>query len=273
MTKVRGGIRPQARLRRSDTWQTPKPSEGATASAINGDAAAALFAGSSDTPASEPQPETPPPFMVDPEVNLDQDMPSVGSPANGDVIITSRGAGYVAPVDLFASSLGGDRVTAKPAALQLAKVGPIEIDRLWDWARADRDGVMNFLGFIPDHSLHLYKWIDNFQGLEREGRARFHSIYVAGSLIGFLMLHPIQQTGAQAVADCHLYLSQDARGNVRSLLPQLLAELDRIVPYIALRVVTARDDEWARLLRGVGFAAQIVLTRPAAAMTGNASGS
>lgn len=155
--------------------------------------------------------------------------------------------------------------------VQLGAVDEKAIDQLWDWVREDTEGVFNYLGFVPQHSRALFKWIENFSLLAAKGLAWHQAIYAAGELIGFVMLHPVSKTAHAITGDCHIYLAINARGNLDTLLPMLMAEADRLIPNVSLRVVTARDDEWARLLRGVGFTTQIVLTRPAAS-TGATSG-
>lgn len=258
---ARSGVRPQFARRSSDAWSTPKKSKG--------DAA--------------PDAAPPPPTIADVPIEVNDSMPPnviEFHDRDGETVGAITNIGEPPPLDLRAigdaellqSSLGGARTTA-PMALQLATVTATEIDHLWDWARSDRDGVFNFMGFIPPHSIELFKWIENFQQLEREGRSLFQSVYMAGRLVGFVMLFPLQQTPKGLVGDCHIYLSKDVRGDLPTMLPLLMAEADRMFPNVSLRVVQARDNEWVRLLCRVGFTTTIVLTRPAAASTGVASGS
>lgn len=248
---ARSAARPRFQGRASAGWKTPaldQPPIGSVPSAETGAAPVATF-----------------PVRVDPE--MPPDAVAFESPDGAPVgAITGLGD----PI-LYQSSLGGARITSATApSIQLAPIDEKSIDQLWDWVRADRDGVFNFLGFIPEHSRALFKWIENFQTLAAQGGAWCHAIYQAGSLCGFVMLHPVNKTTSTVLlGDCHIYLSKESRGNVSVMLPMLMAEADRLIPNVSLRVVTARDDEWARLLRGVGFAAQIVLTRPAASMGGN----
>lgn len=259
---ARSGVRPQFARRSSDAWSTPKKNKGATASP---DVAAPPSPSIAEMPIESDA--TMPPNVIE---FHDRDGETVGViDGIGDPPLDLRALG---DAELLQSSLGGARITAAPMALQLAAVTAAEIDHLWDWVRADRDGVFNFMGFIPPHSIELFKWVENFQQIEREGRSLFQSVYMAGRLVGFVMLFPIQQTPKGLVGDCHIYLSKDVRGDLPTMLPLLMAEADRMFPNVSLRVVQARDNEWVRLLCRVGFTTTIVLTRPAAASTGEHSG-
>lgn len=257
---IRGAARARFQGRSSASWKTPD--SGAAAE---------------QPPAAAPPAPAPEQSFSDAPIDVNPDLPPdvlrFQHPQHNGTIGEITGIGDLSgAIDLQASSFGGARITAHDApAMQLAPIDDGAIDRLWDWAREDREGVLNFLGFIPPNSRALFKWIENFQIIASKHMAWGQGICLAGELCGFVMLHPISTVAGVLTGDCHLYLAKNLRGNLAQLLPLLMMEADRVIPNVSLRVVTARDDEWARLLRGVGFKTQIVLTRPAAS-TGATNG-
>lgn len=151
----------------------------------------------------------------------------------------------------------GRHVTLQPTSVE-------DIDQLWDWSRVDREGVKAFLSIDPKNSRDLFTMIGRITNLQQQGLAELRSVRDGASLLGFVMLAPIARVEGKApVGTVHIYLEPSVRGEIKSLLPLMLAEADRLVPGMSLAVITTRD-EWARILQAVGFSAQIVLTRHAA---------
>lgn len=248
---ARAGVHPSYAVRRSAAWSTPKTPDDST--------------GAEQPEATDRKPVLgfPAAFRADPEMPLDRI-----DAENDEGNVVGSFANVAPPFDMSAElppAFAPPPSFEMSAALQLAPLTPKEIDFLWDWARSDREGVFSFLGFVPETAIALYRWCEGALKLQTDGRAWFQSVHFAGQVIGFVMLYPVTPTTKGLVGDCHIYLAKDVRGNLKALLPLLMAEADRAIPNIALRVETARDDEWVRLLRAVGFSAKIVLTRPAAA--------
>jgi hypothetical protein len=138
-----------------------------------------------------------------------------------------------------------------------------DIDQLWDWVRADRDGTTAFLGHAHRNTQSFFNQVAQIGRKEKDGVAWLRSIKRAGALVGFVILDPIQR-GTPPVAHCHIYIAQEMRGSLPDFLPSLLAEGDRQLPGVTLFVAT-NQDSLASILKSVGFTSQIVLTRPSPA--------
>ena len=151
----------------------------------------------------------------------------------------------------------------------LAQTTVEDIDQLWDWVRADREGTTAFLGLAHPNTASFFSQIGQIGQKEKDGVAWLRSIKRGDSLIGFVILDPIQR-GNPPVGKCHIYVSPDERGSLPELLPSLIAEGDRLLPGVTLFVATS-EEGWATMLKAVGFASQIVLTRQSP-LTGSAHG-
>ena len=151
----------------------------------------------------------------------------------------------------------------KPQGVVLDPVTVDDVDRLWDWVRADKDGTSAFLGATFENSRALFTYVEKVAEQERNSHAAFYAIREPDALLGFVLLWPIfREQGKNPVATTHVYLEPESRGRLSALLPMLMAEADRIAPSLDLRVVTTRS-EWATMLQAVGFESHLVLTRTA----------
>lgn len=150
----------------------------------------------------------------------------------------------------------------KPKGLLLDQVSVEDCDRLWDLTRSDPDGTSTFLGVTFANSRKLFTYIENLAASERKQEAAFYAIRESDALIGFVILHPIYHGDDGPIATTHIYLEPDSRGRLQSLLPSMMAEADRLAPNTHLRVITQRQ-EWATMLKSVGFESHLVLTRKA----------
>ena len=149
------------------------------------------------------------------------------------------------------------------SAVTLRETTVDDVDRLWDWIRADRDGTSAFLGHTHQNSRAFFDQIGQIAQKERDGVAWLRSIVHNKDLVGFVILDPITR-GAKPVGTCHIYISPKTRGQLPALLPAILADGDRQLPNMTYFVAT-QDDALSSLLQSAGFTAQIVLTRAASA--------
>ena len=149
----------------------------------------------------------------------------------------------------------------KPDQVDLSPLSVEDVDRLWDWVRADREGTTAFLGHTHPNSQAFFYQIGQIAQKELDGSAWMRSIVKGDALIGFVILDPITKT-KNPVGTCHIYISQNVRGELPKLLPSILAEGDQQLPNITYFVAT-QDEAMSALLQSAGFSAQIVLTRAA----------
>ena len=151
----------------------------------------------------------------------------------------------------------------KPQGVILEPVITEDIDRLWDLAREDNEGVSAFLGATFANSRLLFTYFEQLAALERTGHAASYAIRENDALLGFVILRPIvRQANENPVGTTHIYLEPKARGRLQSILPALMHEADRVLPGVNLCAITQRT-EWAAMLESAGFKSHFVLTRPA----------
>lgn len=160
-------------------------------------------------------------------------------------------------------------VSRETSDVTLAQTTVEDIDQLWDWVRADREGTTAFLGLSHPNTASFFNQIAQIGQKEKDGVAWLRSIKRGDSLIGFVILDPIQR-GNPPVGKCHIYVSQEARGHLPEFLLSILAEGDRQLPGMTLFVATDQDAI-AEMLKAAGFTSQIVLTRQSP-VTGSAHG-
>ena len=142
------------------------------------------------------------------------------------------------------------------ATISVRPVEDADIDRLWDWVRADEDRGQAFLGFQPATARELYgMFATRFSG---QPDTAAWAIDEHESHQGFVLFNPI--TPQPLSATVHLYLSSAVRGRFPEIVQQLLGLLDAQYPLLALVVVTP-DPARARLYRKAGFTMSYVLTR------------
>lgn len=147
------------------------------------------------------------------------------------------------------------------SAVSLRQTTVDDVDRLWDWIRADRDGTTAFLGHSHQNSRAFFEQVGQIAAKEQSGVAWMRSIARGDDLIGFVILDPITR-GTSPVGTCHIYINPETRGQLPALLPSILADGDRQLPNMTYFVAT-QDEALSSLLKSAGFTAQIVLTRAA----------
>lgn len=149
------------------------------------------------------------------------------------------------------------------ASVALRAVTTEDVDLLWDWSRSDAEGVKAFLGHELKNSRELFTAIGRLAQLEISGVAWMQTITRDESVIGFVLVCPIQRTkDAPPVGTVHLYVAPHERGDLASVVSAMLADFDAKQEPITLSVIVTRP-EWARVLEPLGFQSSTVLTRPA----------
>jgi hypothetical protein len=137
-----------------------------------------------------------------------------------------------------------------PTADVIARsVTAIDIDRLWDWIRANVEEGQAFLGRQFQTSLDLHHFIGDMSQ-SGEGRA----LDVEGHHVGFFALHPIDRVHNTAML--HFYLSLAVRGQFARLFPYILSGARQIIPptmHLAVVAPAHAPDVMNRLLRPFNF--------------------
>lgn len=134
------------------------------------------------------------------------------------------------------------------AELSVTPTNARDIDRLWDWIRADADGGQQFLGQHCSHSQQLHGLVQQLVALEASSIAIFRSLLWGPRHFGFLMLSPI--LAREQTALCHIYLEADARGGFEGLVGPLVAIAEQLVPNKHLAFY-APGVEWERVYASV----------------------
>ena len=141
------------------------------------------------------------------------------------------------------------------ATISVRPVEDADIDRLWDWVRADEDRGQVFLGFQPATARELYgMFATRFSG---QPDTAAWAIDEQGAHQGFALFNPITP---HLTATVHLYLAPAVRGRFLEIVQQLLGLLDAQYPKLSLNVVTP-DPARARLYQKAGFEMSYALTR------------
>lgn len=174
------------------------------------------------------------------------------SPMQGAPPLAHPTAQYIPPQPLRTEQAGrfdpsGAVVHPSGLAAHALRVG--DIDRLWDWIRADRqDEVKAFLGrsFTTSVELHQFLWM--IASLEPKGLAVIRALYWGHEHFGFAMLAPI--LAQERTALMHLYLTQQARGSLFNIAGPLVDVASRVLPGVHL-AVSSLDQQWAKLHRAV----------------------
>lgn len=134
-----------------------------------------------------------------------------------------------------------------------------DVDRLWDWYRADADARALFEQHFAT-SPELHQAIAVLGLRERQGQVWMRAVCLTGedrAHCGFVLLGPIMQG---AVAAFRLYLAPTVRAGFNALFPAILAALDRALPTVTLSLV-APDQATSEAMQQHGFEAQTILTR------------
>lgn len=136
-----------------------------------------------------------------------------------------------------------------------------DLDRLWDWARSDREAVASFLSQSHTNSQTFFNQIGQIVGEEQGGTAWLRAVRINGELAGFVMLRPIVKSGAGLAATVHLYF-------VPKTMNDTLLEVVKQLPSDMTLMMVAPNETFAATFASAGFESKIVLTRPASALTG-----
>lgn len=142
-------------------------------------------------------------------------------------------------------------------------ISTIDIDRLWDWLRADAAGkaphAWMFLGREYATSIDLHNAVGTIAN-DRE-RSAIRAIDVNGVHVGFFMLKPIDR--ASNTAMLHLYLSPMVRMQILTLAPYILSGARQIIPpTMNLATNSPREDErFARFFEQFGFRAYVMFVQ------------
>lgn len=144
-----------------------------------------------------------------------------------------------------------------------------DVDRLWDWVRADGDNGAAFLSRPMQTSMDLHGVMETLLTAESAGTALIRAIYYEGAAdgdqhLGFAALAPILPV--EQVAVMHIYLRPEVRGQLAQLTGPLIQLASSLLPTYTLAVLSA-DAAWARLHRQVlaplGFVEQVLFVRRA----------
>jgi hypothetical protein len=158
------------------------------------------------------------------------------------------------------------------AAIALRPLTTEDVDQLWDWARQDSEGVKACFGSVAKNSRELFNGIGKLAEMQTRGESWINSITRDASLIGFVLIAPIQRPVHQPpVGTVHLYIAPEARGEISAIVSGMLNAFDSQHGPMTLSVIVNRP-EWVSVLEPLGFEASTVLTRPAA-VTSSAHGS
>ncbi len=131
-----------------------------------------------------------------------------------------------------------------------------DVDRLWDWIRADDPAVgIRFVGRALANSQQLHALMTTIAKGEATSASLARSIYVGDAHAGFVVLLPILLT--EKMAAVHMYLKPDARGLLPNMLPSLLQMAADVMPDVKLAVM-GMPPAIGKLLTAYGFAMQTV---------------
>lgn len=134
-----------------------------------------------------------------------------------------------------------------PSGLLAMPLRVADVDRLWDWLRADGDQGRAFLGVPITTSPSLHDHLSFLaKDAEQQGVALIRALYWKGTHFGFAMLAPI--LADEATALMHIYLMKEARGSLQAILPALVALAQQAAPGKHLAVASP-DKVWAKLHR------------------------
>ena len=131
-----------------------------------------------------------------------------------------------------------------------------DVDRLWDWIRADGPARMEEWGV--DSSVSLHQNMQYLEELSNQGRCAVYAGYVDDEHIGQVSIAPLLAT--QGVL--HIFLAQSVRGpRGVSILRHGLATVEALHPDIELLAMT-NDRRLARLMNRIGLGhTQYILTK------------
>lgn len=189
---------------------------------------------------------------VDPETFPDPEFETVVDPAEDEALADDDEIEWTAdfaPETETAQADPAEEVAAPELTYREARdVTDADIDRLWDWVRADEDTGLRFLGRVPVSHGRLV-----------ESVAAFGHTLVAidekGVHVGFGAFSPVTDTYAMI----HLYLCADVRGRLPEFAPSFIAASQQLNPGRKLSILVDTPAEM-RLYRKFGFTAKHILT-------------
>lgn len=130
-----------------------------------------------------------------------------------------------------------------------------DVDRLWDWIRADNN--TRFIGHKLASSVELHNlMIACAQGEHAANGpvSLVRSLYLQTAPehphIGFGILVPVLLP--EKVAGLHLYLRADHRGQIAEIAPSLLDVAAKVMPGVRLAVMDA-NPKWGGFMLSLGF--------------------
>lgn len=130
-----------------------------------------------------------------------------------------------------------------------------DVDRLWDWIRADGDAGARFVGKTLGNSQQLHALMTTIAKGEATRASLARSIYLGDMHAGFVVLLPILLI--EKMAAVHVYLRVDVRGLLPGMLPSLLNLAAQVMPDIKLAVM-GMSPSLDKLLHPYGFRMQTV---------------
>lgn len=126
-----------------------------------------------------------------------------------------------------------------------------DIDRLWDWIRADGDGGAAFFSRAIPSSVALHNTFSALAVAEQAVgpvTAAIRAITSGPHHVGFAMLLPILRQERTALM--HIYLRPELRGMLAQLTPTLIDQAAAAVPGFTLAVI-GHDAALTRMHRSI----------------------
>lgn len=149
-----------------------------------------------------------------------------------------------------------------PSGLSIAPLTLVDIDRLWDWIRADDDRGKSFLSRDVRTSIELHQYMMAIVNSEKDHLAMIRAVHGGDQHLGFAMLAPI--LAEERTAIMHVYLQKEFRGSLAQIVGPLVDMAQAVVPGVHL-AVWSPDDTWARLHRKLltphGFTERVMFIR------------
>lgn len=130
-----------------------------------------------------------------------------------------------------------------------------DVDRLWDWIRADAPSGVRFIGKPLSNSQQLHALMTAVAKGEGTQASLARSIYLGDTHAGFVVLLPILLI--EKMAAVHVYLPPASRGLLPNMLPSLLQLAADVMPDIKLAVM-GMTPSLDKLLHPYGFRMQTV---------------
>lgn len=173
-------------------------------------------------------------------------------------------SGFIAPAPAPTS--------APSTFLAIHRVTDEDVDRLWDWLRADPGSAQAFFANLPKTSMQLQSIIAALHNGEAAGVGMIRSLRIErtqGPLgtplsehIGFAMAAPMFTD--EKIAMLHIYLSSNYRGQLQQMLPSFLDLAAQELPSFRFAVMpngAAQLRLYGALLPPLGFTTHTMFVR------------